>query len=233
MTGRIEVSMILIFLGILMSINCRGQRDSMRYQLIKNLALPSGLMISGIIINKEETKQKWQEHIIGNHIDFHTRTDDYFQLVPTGMDIIGSLIFKNQNHKKIWSDILIAESAMYLSTRILKKAINAQRPNGRFLSFPSGHTAQAFTGATLLYHHYKDDNWVFASSGFLFAGATGVFRVLNNEHWVSDVVFSAGLGTAIGYLTFRFNPLGRKQPYVRRKVEMSYFDSRIHLKMRF
>ena len=78
------------------------------------------------------------------------------------------------------------------------------RPDGTSAnSWPSGHTATAFVGATLLHKEYgltRSPWWSVAGYGV--ATATGVMRVLNNRHWVSDVMSGAGIGilsTELGY----------------------------------
>lgn len=78
------------------------------------------------------------------------------------------------------------------------------RPDGSTAnSWPSGHTATSFVGATLLHKEYglTRSPW-FSVAGYGAATATGVMRVLNNRHWVSDVMSGAGIGilsTELGY----------------------------------
>jgi membrane-associated phospholipid phosphatase len=71
----------------------------------------------------------------------------------------------------------------------------------------------AFGNATALFLEYKGDNIWYASSGFLFATATGVLRVANNRHWSGDVFTGAGLGIGITTLVHYWNPfnLGGKK----------------------
>lgn len=58
------------------------------------------------------------------------------------------------------------------------------------LSFPSGHTAQAFAVATAVTLLFPRWGWV-----ALFAAAmTGTERILSNSHYLSDVIAGAGLG---------------------------------------
>jgi membrane-associated phospholipid phosphatase len=88
-----------------------------------------------------------------------------------------------------------------------KNITNQERPDhSDNLSFPSGHTALAFTNAGLLYYEYKDSNLWYASSGFLFATATGVLRIANNKHYTSDVLTGAGIGLASGLIVSYWNP---------------------------
>ncbi len=93
------------------------------------------------------------------------------------------------------------------------------RPNGvNDESFPSGHTSNAFVMATVLFHEFKDTKPVLAYSGFLFSSATGVLRVLNNSHWVSDVLVGAGIGIIVTDLVYRFEPLKNWNPFKNKKV---------------
>ena len=75
--------------------------------------------------------------------------------------------------------------------------------NAAFASFPSGHTSAAFATATVLARelnvaHPGSRWWV---NSLLFGGATfvGFARVYQRQHWPSDVVAGAALGTITGY----------------------------------
>jgi membrane-associated phospholipid phosphatase len=76
-------------------------------------------------------------------------------------------------------------------------SVNRTRPNGEEESFPSGHTAKAFMGATLLAHEYGNRSIWIPIAGYTAATATGFMRVLNNRHYLSDVL----VGAAVGILT--------------------------------
>lgn len=73
------------------------------------------------------------------------------------------------------------------------------------LSFPSGHTTNAFMGASFLSYvfckYYPESNFripVVATS-FTFAVATGVLRVLSGNHFVTDVCTGALIGSVCGF----------------------------------
>ncbi len=71
-------------------------------------------------------------------------------------------------------------------------------------SFPSGHTTLAFTGAayaTFLFHQYFPDSpWRFAVTGISFgiAATTGALRMASGNHFLSDVLTGAIIGTVCG-----------------------------------
>ncbi|MDR1331968.1 MAG: phosphatase PAP2 family protein [Tannerella sp.] len=83
------------------------------------------------------------------------------------------------------------ETAVYT----VKNTTNIRRPDGsNNCSFPSGHTATAFVGAHILYREYRDVSPWICVAGYAVATGTGVLRVLNRKHWISDVITGAGIG---------------------------------------
>ena len=88
----------------------------------------------------------------------------------------------------------------------IKHIVRGKRPDGsNNLSFPSGHTATAFSSAQFMFREYKDTNFRLSISGYSFAAFTGVYRTLNDKHWVNDVVAGAGFGilsTELAYWLF-------------------------------
>lgn len=84
----------------------------------------------------------------------------------------------------------------------LKFAFDRKRPNGGDYSFPSSHASTAFAVATVLETLHGPRYGVPA---YLIAGAIGFSRIDCNVHYLSDVVFGAALGSAIGWGTARFH----------------------------
>ncbi len=81
---------------------------------------------------------------------------------------------------------------------ILKPTVDRTRPNGGSQSFPSGHSASAFSGAAFLQLRY---GWAYGVPAYAFASYVGWSRVYAKEHWTSDVVAGAALGIG-GALAF-------------------------------
>lgn len=83
----------------------------------------------------------------------------------------------------------------YTATSILKVACNRTRPNGEDYSFPSGHTAAAFTTAGVVTTRYG--GW--AGGVTLGLGLmTAMGRMGDMKHYASDVAAGATIGWIIG-----------------------------------
>ena len=77
----------------------------------------------------------------------------------------------------------------------MKTWIPSDRPiPGSENSMPSGHTAQAFLSATILDMEYRDTSPWISVGGYAVATTTGILRMVNNQHWISDVLIGAGIG---------------------------------------
>ncbi len=176
----------------------------------KQFILPGGLVITGTLLLKTNLNTDLQvnaQNLFGN--SFHTSADNYLQYISIGQIYLGnSLGLKPKNdfeHRTF--NIVIANAIMGTAVYALKNAVGEERPDhSDNFSFPSGHTATAFTNAALLYYEYKDSNLWYAGSGFLFATTTGILRIANNKHYTSDVLTGAGIGMATGLIVSYWNP---------------------------
>jgi len=70
-------------------------------------------------------------------------------------------------------------------------SVGRKRPNGKSLSFPSGHTSSSFATASSLAYSYGPYVGVPALAA---ASYIGLSRLANNAHWLSDTIAGAGLG---------------------------------------
>ena len=71
------------------------------------------------------------------------------------------------------------------------------------LSFPSGHTSEAFSTATALSLKYPE--WYIIAPAYLWAGSVGYSRMNLGVHYPTDVLAGALLGTGTAFLTFKVN----------------------------
>ncbi len=138
--------------------------------------------------------------------DFKTGIDDYTQFFGPAM-VVG-LKLGGYEGRSDWPRLLASAGMSYALmagfVNGIKYTAKEMRPDGSTAnSWPSGHTATAFVGATLLHKEYgltRSPWWSVAGYGV--ATATGVMRVLNNRHWVSDVMSGAGIGILSGELGY-------------------------------
>lgn len=128
--------------------------------------------------------------------DFSTNADDFAMLAPL-VGLYGINIISSQNRHELGRQTLLLVGSGVLTTALVvptKLLTDMERPNGKPYAFPSGHTAYAFTIATFMDKEFRHKSpWISVAS-YSIAGATGVVRVLNNAHWMSDVLAGAGVG---------------------------------------
>ena len=130
--------------------------------------------------------------------DFHTGIDDYTQYFGPAMTV--GLKLAGVEGRSDWPRFAASAAMSYGLMAALVNGIKytakEMRPDGSSAnSWPSGHTATSFVGATILHKEYglTRSPW-YSVAGYGVATATGVMRVLNNRHWVSDVLSGAGIG---------------------------------------
>lgn len=146
---------------------------------------------------------------IGEHQPKHISLDNYTQYAPAamvyGLNAVGIKGKHNFNDRTI----IYATSQLISAAFVvpLKHIVKEERPDGsNNLSFPSGHTTTAFSSAQFMFREYKDTNFWLSISGYSFAVFTGVYRTINNKHWVSDVVAGAGFGILSTELAYWLYP---------------------------
>ena len=129
---------------------------------------------------------------------FHNELDNYTQFAPAVL-ALGLNVAGVEGRSKLGRFAASAAMSYALMAGIvnpIKYGAKEMRPDGSTAnSFPSGHTATAFVSATILHKEYglTVSPW-YSVAGYGIATATGVMRVLNNRHWVSDVLSGAGIG---------------------------------------
>ncbi len=142
--------------------------------------------------------------------NFKYSYDDYLQYAP-GVVMLGVKAFGYEGRTK-WGPMLVADafstSIMAGTVLGIKYSVGRLRPDGsKRTSFPSGHTATAFTAATFLHKEYgwRSPWWSFGA--YTVATATGLSRIFNNRHYMSDVVVGAGIGIGAVHLGYYLSEL--------------------------
>ncbi len=126
---------------------------------------------------------------------FRTHVDDYLQFSPFFIGSLLSTIDKKSDQNLFYKRIAFNEIFISFTVPLLKSISRVRTPDSnRINAFPSGHTAQAFSSATLFADTFGQKKpWICIAS-YTVASAVGILRVLNNKHWMSDVIAGAGYG---------------------------------------
>lgn len=171
----------------------------------------AGLSLSG---HAKYEVQDWRNR----HFDgFHTKADDVLSLAPIvavyGLDLLGVKArtdFVNRS-------VILAKAELLAigSVYLLKATTREERPDGSDAhSFPSNHSAQAFLAATFLSEEYgRRIRWI-PYVAYTVASSVSVLRVLNNKHYINDVLVGAGIGILsqkLAYMTHRYKWGTRRQ----------------------
>ena len=130
--------------------------------------------------------------------NFHSEIDNYTQFAGIGLTVGLKLagVEGRSSWPRLFASSLASYGIMAGFVNGIKYTASELRPDGSTRnSWPSGHTATAFVGATILHKEYglTRSPW-YSIGGYTVATATGVMRVLNNRHWISDVLSGAGIG---------------------------------------
>lgn len=222
---KISIAMVLAFI-LLIHMSLFAQVDSLKVKstckekFAPKLILPLSLVAIGGIVKETNFREYFQDKVQNSRFRTSTTVDDYLQYVPIAQMYVAD-IYSTKTKNEIFQqtkNLAIAEIFTAIIVQSIKHSTNVRRPNGHEFSFFSGHTSQAFTGATALYLEYKDSNKLFALSGYGFSSVTGMLRITNNKHWLSDVLVGAGIGMLSARLTWYIDPFKNWKPFKNSKV---------------
>jgi hypothetical protein len=141
----------------------------------------------------------------------HTKVDNYIQYAPVAANLFLGCCGVKHKHNFV-ERAMISATAYVVEIALvqgLKHTVREGRPGAEDEknSFPSGHTATAFTGAELVRKEY---GWGIGSAAYAVAVATGALRVYNNKHWCNDVLAGAGIGILSANVAYWLYPLEKK-----------------------
>ncbi|EDM37945.1 hypothetical protein PBAL39_16009 [Pedobacter sp. BAL39] len=171
-----------------------------------------------------------------DHPSFAFKMDNYLRYAPAvavyGLDLVGV----KAKHSVVDRSIMLLSSYAMVTVSVgsLKGLSNRLRPNGANAhSFPSGHTSLAFMTAEFLHQEYKDRSVWYSIGGYAIATGTGILRLYNNAHWVSDVVAGAGFGILSTKLTYLAYPYIKRKLFKGKPVDMLISPNYQHGKLGF
>ena len=125
---------------------------------------------------------------------------DIAQIAIPGFAGVASLYRKDYDGAL---QLAVGTSATLALVGGIKYAADTERPDGGARSFPSGHTAAAFAGASYLHYRY---GWEWGLPTYVAAAVVGYSRVEADRHYWYDVVAGAAMANLIAYVvTDRFD----------------------------
>ena len=143
------------------------------------------------------------EHGFGSSLE--NIGDPFYNGVAVAGFFVASRFADNLKVRSVSYDLLNAFVVNWGYTTALKHIVHRERPDGSDnISFPSGHSSNAFTLATVVERHF---GWKAGIPAYTFASAVAVSRLQRNKHWLSDVVGGAALGYVVGRSVVRVNGL--------------------------
>ena len=150
-----------------------------------------------------------EQHIVGN-----PNADHFF----SAGKVIGSAAFETGAAVTVWLvgrqlgrrqggsktnkvshlgfDLMRAQIVTQSIVHGIKYSVQRDRPTGECCAFPSGHAASAFAAASVLERHLGYRGWWPA---MVAASYVATSRLVDNRHFLSDVVFGAAVGEAAGW----------------------------------
>ncbi len=142
--------------------------------------------------------------------------DDVLQYSPAGVML--AMKACGYESRSGWGRMLVSDAfsvaIMAGAVNGLKYTVRRPRPQGAHNSFPSGHTATAFMTATLLHKEYGWRSPWFSIGAYTVAATTAVSRIMNNKHWMTDLVGGAAIGIGSVHLGYYLSDLIFKDRYL-------------------
>lgn len=125
---------------------------------------------------------------------------------------------------------MIVSNSMALALTVgigggLKYMVKEPRPNGSGQhGMPSGHSALAYMGATVLHREYGHISPWISIGGYSLATGTQYMRLRHNDHWVNDVFVGAGIGTVATNFSYYLADLMFGEKGLRNKPRLMMAD---------
>ena len=195
-----------------------ARQPFLKSKVFKAVAIPAVLIGYGAYtVNGHGfyTNQDAQRDIHRLFPSSKTRVADILIFVPYAELAAVELFGVEGRNDRINTLLIIAksEAIMLSSTFLVKHLTKEERPDGSDrLSFPSGHTAQAFLAASIVHTEFRDKSQWYGIGAYAVATSVAGLRMIVDKHWQSDVVAGAGFGILsahLAYFTHR-NRWGRK-----------------------
>lgn len=240
MTSRLPVmraclSFILIVMTVVTSVASSVPADSVSVEPLPRPAATWAPVLGGsLLLGSGAIARAGMGHYNGNFTSDGlaskgggTPVADVVQYMPLALPWVAKLA--GAETRSGWGRMAVSQgigaSLMMATTWSLKHTVDARRPDGSDnRSFPSGHTAWAFFGATVAAHELGHLSPWYTVGAYGVATGVGISRAIDNRHFPADVVAGAGIGIIsaqlgyfIGDVIFKNRQLNERATYISRE----------------
>jgi membrane-associated phospholipid phosphatase len=181
------------------------------------LLIGGAILAAGLIDDKVQAEaQGWRNPTTNSLARFGNNFGNGVLLFPALVTTwVAGTAFGSDGVRTAAGHALVAAATGGLAAVAIKYTVGRMRPNSGFdsdhydwfelkdSSFPSGHTAVAFSVASSLSRDIRGHWDEVALYGL--ASLTGLARINDNKHWLSDVVGGAAVGIFAGKWATRGN----------------------------
>ena len=172
------------------------------------VTLGLGLGAAALVHPLDDNADAWVDRHGPSHLTTVGRIGGAWQAqVPLAGALIADALIE-RCARPLNIDLIRALGVNLAVTNTVKFATQRERPNQESarLSFPSGHVSSTFALATVLQERV---GWKAGAAAYGFATYTAWTRVRDDKHWISDTVFGAALGVAVGRAVVRTGRMNR------------------------
>lgn len=198
-----------------------GKKEGKLWQVRPIEVVPPVTLALAAFVVQGSISRRLQANLVGQQPNINTHADDYLRYLPGAVSLgLGASGVKGKH--SFGDQLILAVLSNIISqgaTGSLKLLSKYPRPNGEDnRSFPSGHASSAFANATILHEEYGHRSVWYSVGGYTTATAAGGMRVLQNKHWLSDVLMGAAIGIAATKIVYISYPwLKQKVRHIRKR----------------
>jgi hypothetical protein len=198
-----------------------GQKEEKLWQVRPIEVVPPVTLALAAFVVQGSISRHLQSNLVGQQPNINTHADDYLRYLPGAVSL--SLGASGVKGKHSFGDqLILAVLSNFITqgaTGSLKVISQYPRPNGEgYHSFPSGHASTAFANATILHEEYGHRSVLYSIGGYTTATAVGGMRILQNKHWLADVLMGAAIGIAATKIVYISYPwLKQKVRHIRKR----------------
>ena len=172
-------------------------RDSTLWVIKAGDVIPPVTLALAGLVAQGRISRHFKQDVRSKYPNFHSKADEFLPYAP-GVISLGLASAGVKGKHKLGDQVILALLSNIIAqgvTQSLKRVIKYPRPDqSDYYSFPSGHTTTAFANATILHEEYGQRSVLYSIGGYGTATAVGGLRILNNKHWLADVLMGAGVG---------------------------------------